>query len=166
MTVCSKNFQNVKLRPDFVQIWSFYCYSEFTWNQILVHSNGSKMSFLAILDILNFDFSKFEQLSSPKCTKNSKFWVSEIAKNDIFRPFECTKIWFHVKLEWRFNYQILTKSSLNFKFWNWNIVDGLVNSQNISKYMKITIHRNHISCKWWLVKSQLRSIHANFSIHY
>ena len=46
-------------------------------------------------------FSKFEQLSSPKFTKNSKFIVSEIAKNDISGPFESTKIGFHVKSEWR-----------------------------------------------------------------
>ena len=125
-----------------------------------------KCHFWQIQEVLNFDFLEIWATFKAQIYQNSKFWVSEIAKNDIFRPFECTKIWFHVKLEWRFNYQILTKSSLNFKFWNWNIVDGLVNSQNISKYMKITIHRNHISCKWWLVKSQLRSIHANFSIHY
>ena len=29
-TLCSKNIQNVKLRLDFVKIWSFYCYSNFT----------------------------------------------------------------------------------------------------------------------------------------
>jgi len=38
-----------------------------------VNSNRPKMLFLAILDVLNFDFSKFEQLSSPKLPKNSKF---------------------------------------------------------------------------------------------
>ena len=48
-TLCSRNFQNVKLRLDFFEIWSFYCNSDFTWNQILVNSNGPKMSFLAIL---------------------------------------------------------------------------------------------------------------------
>ena len=60
-----------------------------------------QMSFLAILEVLNFDFSKFEQLSSPKFTKNSKFRVPKIAKNDIFGPFESTKIRFHIKLEWQ-----------------------------------------------------------------
>ena len=39
-----------------------------------------KMPFLAILEVLKFDLSKSEQLSSPKFTKNSKFRVSEIAK--------------------------------------------------------------------------------------
>ena len=63
------HFQNVKLRLDFVEIWSFYRYSDFMWNQILVNSNIPKMSFLAILEILNFDFSKFVHLSSPKFTK-------------------------------------------------------------------------------------------------
>ena len=86
----SRNFQNVKLRLDFVEIRSFYRHSDIRWSQILVNSNGLKMSFLAILEVLNFDFSKFEQLSSPKFTENSKFKVSEIAKNDVFGPFEFT----------------------------------------------------------------------------
>ena len=51
--LCSRNFQNVKLRLDFVEIWSFYRHSEFTWNQILEYS---KMSFWVILEVLNFDF--------------------------------------------------------------------------------------------------------------
>ena len=34
-----------------------------------MNSKGPKMSFLALLEVLNFDFSKFEQLSSPKFTK-------------------------------------------------------------------------------------------------
>ena len=59
------------------------------------------MLILTILEILNFDFSKFKQLSSPKFTKNSKFRGSEIAKNDIFGLFEFTKIGFHVKSEWQ-----------------------------------------------------------------
>ena len=33
-SLCSRHFQNVKLRLDFVEIWSFYHYSDFTWNQI------------------------------------------------------------------------------------------------------------------------------------
>ena len=55
-TLCSRNFQNVKLRLDFVEIWSFYCYSDFTWNQILSNSNSPKMLFFAILEVLNFAF--------------------------------------------------------------------------------------------------------------
>ena len=39
------------------------------------------------------------------------------AKNDIFGPLEFSKIWFHVKSEWQYNYQISTKLNLNFKFW-------------------------------------------------
>ena len=46
------------------------------------------MSLSAILEVLNFDFSKFEQLSSPKFTKKLKFGVSKMAKNDIFGPSE------------------------------------------------------------------------------
>ena len=48
-----------------------------------------------------FWFCKFEQLSSSKFTKNSKFRVSKIARNDIFGPFEFTKIGIHVKSQWR-----------------------------------------------------------------
>ena len=92
-----------------VEIWSFYRHSDFTWNQILAISNALKMSFLAILEAWILIFSKFEQLSSPKFTKNSKFRVSEIAKNDIFGPFEFTKIWFHVKSEWQYNDQLSSK---------------------------------------------------------
>ena len=58
-------------------------------NFILGNSSGSE-----------FDYSKFEQLSSPKFTNISRS-VSKIAKNDIFGLFEFAKIWFHVKLEWR-----------------------------------------------------------------
>ena len=54
----------------------------------MVNPNGAKRSFSAILEVLNLDFSKFEQFSSPKFTKDSKFRVSKIAKNDIFGPFE------------------------------------------------------------------------------
>ena len=58
--------------------------------KILANSHGPKLLFLTILKVLNFDFSKFEHHSSPKFTKNSKFRVSEIAKNDIFGPFYFT----------------------------------------------------------------------------
>ena len=43
--LCSRNFQNVKLRLDSFEIWSDYRHSNFTWNQILVNSHGPKMSF-------------------------------------------------------------------------------------------------------------------------
>ena len=55
-TLSPRNFQNVKLRLDFVEIWSFYRHSDFAWYQILSNSNGTKMSFLAFLKVLNFDF--------------------------------------------------------------------------------------------------------------
>ena len=85
----------VKLRFEFVDIWWFCHHSDFAWNQILANSNSPKMSFLAIWEVLNFDFSKFEQLSSPKFTKIQSS-ESKIAKNDIFGPFWFTKIWFHI----------------------------------------------------------------------
>ena len=58
------------------------------------------MSILAILEGLNFDFSKFELLSSPKYIyQTSKFQVSKIAKEDIFWLFEFAKICSNVKAE-------------------------------------------------------------------
>ena len=54
--LCSRNFQNMKLRLNFVKIWSFNLNSDFAWNQILAYSHSSKMSFLAILEGLNLDF--------------------------------------------------------------------------------------------------------------
>ena len=72
--LCSRNFQNVKLRLDFLEIWQIYLHSDFTWNPILVNWNGPKMSFL------NFDFGKFEQLSSPKFTKILSSESLELAK--------------------------------------------------------------------------------------
>ena len=51
-----------------------------------------KCYFLAILEVLNFDFSQFEQLSSPKFTKNQSSESLKLAiNNDIFGPFELAK---------------------------------------------------------------------------
>ena len=83
----------MKLRFDFVEIWSFYRHSEFKWNQILANSNGPKMSFLPILEVLNFDCSQFEQFFNTYVFYQiSKFRVSKIAKKDIFGLFEFDKI--------------------------------------------------------------------------
>ena len=43
--LCSRNFQNVKLRLHGVKILQFSCHSDFTWNQILVNSNSQKCHF-------------------------------------------------------------------------------------------------------------------------
>ena len=44
--LCSKNFQNVKLRLDFVETWSYYYHSDLMWNPILVNSKGPELLFL------------------------------------------------------------------------------------------------------------------------
>ena len=90
-----ETFKNVKLRLVFVEIWWFYCHSDFAWNQILANSNSPKMSFLAILEVLNFYFSQFEQLSTTKFTQLQIFYY------DIFGSFVFAKIWFYGKLEWQ-----------------------------------------------------------------
>ena len=45
-----------KLSKCKVKDWWFYRHSDFTWNQILANWNSPKMSFLAILETLNFEF--------------------------------------------------------------------------------------------------------------
>ena len=54
-------------------MWNFL---DFSVTQILREreinfgdSRSSKNAILTVLEVLNFDFSKFEQLSSPKCAK-------------------------------------------------------------------------------------------------
>ena len=56
IALCSRNFQTVKLRLDFVEIWQFYRHSDFVWSHILANSNGPSLSFMAILETLNFEF--------------------------------------------------------------------------------------------------------------
>ena len=66
--------------PEIFKMWSLgltllkfdtftatYKYS--TWNQLLANPKGQKLSFLAVSEVLNFDFSKFEQFSSSKFTE-------------------------------------------------------------------------------------------------
>ena len=43
--LCSRNFQNVKLRLDFDEIWSFNRHSDFAWNQILQIQMVQKCNF-------------------------------------------------------------------------------------------------------------------------
>ena len=64
--LCSRNFQNVKLRLDFVEIWWFYRHSDFAWNHILANSNGPKMSFMAILETQNFGTWKLHKFTKTK----------------------------------------------------------------------------------------------------
>ena len=89
--LCSRNFQNVKLRLDLVEIWQFYVKSNFG------KFKQSIMAFFEILDVLKFNFGQFEKFFKSQIDQNSNLWVSKIAKNDIFGPNELTKIWFHAK---------------------------------------------------------------------
>ena len=60
-----------------------------------------KMTFLAILETLNFEFLVNLGFESCSTLLKSHFTTSKIAQNDIFGPFPFTKMWFHVKFEWR-----------------------------------------------------------------
>ena len=57
----------------------------------------SKMAFFAILEVLNFDFSKFEQFFKSQIYKNSNFRVYHIVKRQLLMYKFCQN-WFHVKL--------------------------------------------------------------------
>ena len=50
----------------------------------MANSNGPKMSFLAIVEVLNLYFSQFEPFLKSQIYKNSKLRVSEIVKMAIF----------------------------------------------------------------------------------
>ena len=50
---CSRNFQNVKLRLDFIEIWWCFCHSDFTWNQILAKL---KVKIVIFGNFREFDF--------------------------------------------------------------------------------------------------------------
>ena len=92
------HFQNVKLRLDFVEIWSFCCHSDFTWNQILASLNGPKMSFLAIIEVLNFVFSKFGQLPSHKFAKIQSSEFLKLQQITFLDRWISRKIWVALKL--------------------------------------------------------------------
>ena len=79
-SLCSRNFQNVKLRLDFVEIWSFYCHSEFTWNPILANSNGPKMLFLAIFGFLILILANLSNFQVPNLPKMKSSESLELPK--------------------------------------------------------------------------------------
>ena len=68
--LCSRNFQNVKLRQHGMEILKFACHADFTWNQILVNSNCQKCH-LWHLEVLNLNFSKFEPFLKSQIYQNS-----------------------------------------------------------------------------------------------
>ena len=105
-------------------------HSDFTWNSILGNSNGPKMSFFG--NLKDSELKILENLGLESCSNllKSKFRASKFVKNDIFGPFEITKIWFHVKSEWQYNDQISTKLSLHFTFWKF-----LEHSATVYDYM-------------------------------
>ena len=76
------------------------------------------MSFLAILEGLSFDFSKFEQLSSPKFTKIQSLGSRKLPKMTFLDCLNSSKFDFTLNLSGgkMKNDQILKKPSLNFTF--------------------------------------------------
>ena len=64
---------------EILQFARFYMKSSF------VEFKQSKMSFLALLEVLNFDFGKFEPFLKSQNYQNSKFRDSEIVKIDFMQ---------------------------------------------------------------------------------
>ena len=111
-SLCSRNFQNVKLRLDFVEIWSFYCYCNFTWN-LLVNSNSpNTFIFGKFWDSELWIFGKFGTWKLLKFTKNENseplklpkqhFWTVCICQNLISRKIGVAVKWsnFHKVKPW------------------------------------------------------------------
>ena len=94
----SENDENIKVSnaPETFKMWS-KGHSNFAWNQILANWNGPKMSFLAILETLNYEFLVNLGLDSYSNVLKTNLRTSEITKSDIFGPFQFAKIWFHAK---------------------------------------------------------------------
>ena len=72
----------------------------------------SKMSFLALLEVLNFDFSESEPFLKFQINQNSKLRESEIVKMAIFDHQILPKL-ISAKIEWQINSCI---EDLNFTF--------------------------------------------------
>ena len=75
--LCSRNFQNVKLGLDFVEIWWFYCHSDFTWNQILAHFK--KQSKIVIFGIFRgSELWNLVNLGLESCTQLLKIKIQNL----------------------------------------------------------------------------------------
>ena len=67
--LCSRNFQNVKLRLDFVEIWWFHHHSDFTWNQNWWIQMVKKCHFWHFNRFWILILVNLSHFSSPKITK-------------------------------------------------------------------------------------------------
>ena len=73
----------------------------------------SKMSFLALLEVLNFNFSKFEPFLKSQIYQNSRLSVSKIVKMAIFGTIQFLPKLISRKIEWQIDF---CKVELNFTF--------------------------------------------------
>ena len=71
----------------------------------------SKISFLTLLEVLNFDFIKFEPFLKSEIYQNSKFRVSEIVKMAIFEIQILPKL-ISPKIEWQIDSCIVKHSEM------------------------------------------------------
>ena len=111
--LCSRNFQNVKLRPTIQESICHSIWCEINFGMIWV----LKIAIFTILETLKIEIWQIWDYRNGSNLPKLNFKTSKSAKNDTFWPFEFTKIWLHVKSELQGNCEISTKWSLNFTFW-------------------------------------------------
>ena len=101
ISLCSRNFQNMKLRLDFVENLiillplQFYVksnFSELKRSKNVVFGNFRSSEFWFLVNLSNFQVPNLPKF------KVQSFWN---CKNNIIGPFEFPKIWFHIKPEWK-----------------------------------------------------------------
>ena len=98
-------FWPFKSSSDLWNFWEFVIFPSVKWpkthnsnpphwvkQQFLANSNGKKMPFLAILEVLNFDYYKFKQIFNSQIYQYSNFRFSEIVKNGNFWDSNLAKI--------------------------------------------------------------------------
>ena len=127
-----------KLRQHGVEISQFACQSDFTWSQILVNSNSQKMSFLALSEVMNLNFCKFEAFLKFKNYQNSKLRVSEIVKMAIF-DIQILPKFISCKIEWQINICIV---NLNFTFWKF--LEHSACESNFPQFLHCTHRKNTV----------------------
>ena len=91
-SLCSRNFQNVKLRLDFVEIWWFFCHSNFAWNQIWWIQTFQKCHFWPFQRFWMLNFGKFWTWKLLKLIKNQNSETLKLPKMTFLECLNAPKL--------------------------------------------------------------------------
>ena len=89
-SLCSRNFQNVKLRLDFVEIWSFYRHPDFTWNgefkqfKNVNFDNFRGSEFWFLVNLSNVQVPNLPKIQSSESLKLAKMTFLNRLNSSIF----------------------------------------------------------------------------------